>query len=373
MQRIGIRPRWELWLDDPRGSRLALLDRASSYYIQRAANDVGAFQVALPGGVYDKLLRVDGMVEFWRAPGRGRMSLQGIGFIRDFVYADDDNGTEYTVISGPDQNDLLDRRIVAYAAGEAEADKSDQADDLILAIARENFGSSAVPGRNITALEVTIMANRSQGATVEKKFAWRQMLNVMQDVAEASRQQGIEVYFDLVPVVISDAVVGFEFRTNVYQLGVDRTADTQNPVYFGKTWGNLQRARYEIDHRDEITFVFAGGQGEETNRKIVTASSDGYYESIWNHCEAFVDARNEDTTAGVTNRARTALEEGRPKKRFSGELLDTAQARYGVDWGFGDRVTVEYRRMQFDGMLRGVRLSVDGSGQETIEARVEVE
>lgn len=374
LQRMGIAARWEIWLSDPRGGRLALLDRSLSYYLQRVVNEVGAFQVALPGGVYDHLLRLDGMVEFWRAPWKGRMSLQGVGLIRDFVEADDENGTEYTVIAGPDQNDLLDRRIVAYAAGEAEADKSDPADDMILEIARENIGSSAIPGRNISSLAVDIAANRSLGPTVKKKFSWCRMLNVMQDVAEASRQQGTEIYFDMVPKVVSDTIIGFELRTFVGQLGIDRTADTGNPVFFGKQWGNLQAARYERDYTEEVTYVFAGGQGEESDREIVTlADVSRYAASPWNRREAFADARNEDTTAGVTNKARSVLEEGRPRMRFSGKLLDTWQARYGVHWGFGDRITAEHRGKQFDGLIRGIKIGKTGKGEEFIEARIEVD
>ncbi|HLA39070.1 MAG TPA: hypothetical protein VJ417_03695, partial [Candidatus Glassbacteria bacterium] len=64
---------------------------------------------------------------------------------------------------------------------------------------------------------------------------------------------------------------------------------------------------------------------------------------------------------------------GKPRLRFSGKLLDTPQAVYGKDWNFCDRVTVEYRGRQLDGLVNAVTVKVDGEGNETVEARFEVE
>jgi hypothetical protein len=368
-----MRSRWEIWLDDPRGQRLALLEQAVEFYIQRSANEVGAFRVLLPGGVYDHLIRDDGLVEYWRAPWGGQLKLLGVGIIRKITQADDDNGVEYTAIEGPDQNDLLDRRIVAYAAGTAYTDKSDQADDLIKAIARENLGSSSTDAdRNLSALSFTVGGNVSLGPNVEKKFSWRNVLAVMQDVAEAARQKGTELYFDLVPSVVSDSVIGFEFRTYINQIGLDRTEDSDNPVFFGKTWGNLQNAKMVIDRMEEVTVMYGGGQGEGSDREIVevedTIRSD---DSPWNRREAFADARNERTTAGVTDKAKSELEKGRPLVRFSGDLVDTRQTRYGLHWEYGDRVTCSHRGRQFDGMIRAIKIGMSSSGEEEIEARIE--
>ena len=47
------RSSWEIWLDDPLGNRLALLDTALAFNIARVANSQGSFGVSLPGNFDD--------------------------------------------------------------------------------------------------------------------------------------------------------------------------------------------------------------------------------------------------------------------------------------------------------------------------------
>jgi hypothetical protein len=79
------------------------------------------------------------------------------------------------------------------------------------------------------------------------------------------------------------------------------------------------------------------------------------------------------TQAGVTDAADTLLRDGRARMRFRGTLLDTNQTRYGVDWYFGDKVTVTYRGYQFSAIIKAVEISVDANGKERVGASVEVE
>jgi hypothetical protein len=360
---------WQIWLDDPFGNRLALLDGLLSLSVSRVANDIGSWQVALPGDFDKRLIRLDGMVEFWRAAEGGTLRLVRVGFIRKLNSAGDADGNNILVISGPDGVELLNRRISAYAAGTAYVDKSDQADDLIKAIVRENLGSLAVTAaRDLSGMNFTVAPDWSLGPTVEKKFSWKNVLGTIKDVADASREAGTELYFDVEPVVISETQIGFELRTYTGQIGMDRTGS----AYFGVEWGNLASPKLEQDFETEVNYVYAGGQGEETDRLIVQVSDSARIgASPWNRREAFADARNEDTVNGVTAKGNEVLEAGRPRMRFSGTLLDTEQTRYGIDWDFGDRVTAMYQGLQFDGMIRAVRLELSVDGEETVDCKVE--
>ena len=60
--------RWEIWLDDPRGNRLALLNGARSFSFTRVANSIGDFSISMPADFDHSLARVDSLIEFWRAP-----------------------------------------------------------------------------------------------------------------------------------------------------------------------------------------------------------------------------------------------------------------------------------------------------------------
>src|SRR3972149_1129097 len=102
---------WELWLTDNTGNvRLALLDMFLSFQYVRVQNEVGAWFVELPGDFDEKLIAVDGRVEFWRGLGSGTLSLDYVGFIRRHRIELGDNGLETLTISGPDAEEPLARR-----------------------------------------------------------------------------------------------------------------------------------------------------------------------------------------------------------------------------------------------------------------------
>lgn len=361
---------WQVWLDDPTGNRLALLDGLLGLSVSMIANDIGAFEVVLPEDFDASLIRLDSLIEFWRAPEGGTFRLVRVGMVRKWVYSEDDDGNEFLIISGPDQMELLNRRIVGYAAGTGPTSKNTEADDLIKAVARENLGSSATAARDLSSFNFTVAPDLSLGPVIERKFAWQTVMTVLQAAADASGQAGTDLYFDLNPVLVSETQLGFDLRTYINQIGMDVSAS----IFFGKEWGNLANPKLEQDYSEEINYVYVGGQGEGSDRNTLErqdAARIGV--SPWNRREVFVDARNETSTAGLTAKGDAALQASRPRLRFSGALLDTEQTRYGIDWQFGDKVTVEYRGFQFGGMIRAVRLELNDDGDETVDCKVETE
>src|SRR3990167_9897346 len=134
---------FELWLTDNTGeTRLTLLDTFLAFEYARVQNDVGAWWVELPADFDEDLIMVDGRVEFWRGWEQGKLALDFVGFIRRLRFEMDKDGQETITISGPDANDILDRRIVAYAAGSSEATKTAEADNIILSIFRQNHNTT---------------------------------------------------------------------------------------------------------------------------------------------------------------------------------------------------------------------------------------
>jgi len=357
--------------------RLALIDNLIDFDIVKVANSVSYCSVTLPGNfsdLYATTVGVDYMIEFWRSPAQGAMQMEAVFFVRDISYEEDIKGNDLIILAGPDGNDLLDRRIIAYAAGTSYSDKTDYADDMMKAIVRENLGSLATDSdRNLTSLNFTVAGDISGAPSITKGFAWRNVLTVLSEIAAISAENDTELFFDVVPVVISSSSIGFEFRTFINQPGQDRTYDSNNPILFSKEWGNLYDPIMRFDYTSEANHVYGGGQGEGTDRTIseqVDLARVGL--SVWNRREKFADARNETTSNGVANKAEEVLNESRPLKRFTGSLLDTPQARYGVDWFFGDKVEISYRGIQFQGIVKALRIKMDKEGNEIITAKVEV-
>ncbi len=368
---------YEVWLCDQYGRRLTILDNLIDFEIVKVVNSVSYCSVTLPGNfheTYQTLIGVDYMVEFWRSPAQGAMTLESVFFVREIVYEEDVKGNDIIILSGPDGNDLLDRRIVAYSAGSSQADKTDNADDMMKEIVTENLGSSATDSdRDLTDLNFTVAGDVSDGPSITKGFAWRNVLKTLTEIVYTSAENGTDLYFDVVPVVISSSEIGFDFRTYTNQPGQDRTYDTNNPVVFSKEWGNLANPVLYYDYTNEANYVYGGGQGEGADRTISEQSDTTRIgASVWNRRERFADARNEATANGVANKAEEVLNESKPFKRFTGTLLDTPQARYGVDWFFGDKVEVSYRGIQFQGIAKALRMKLDKQGNEILTVKVEV-
>jgi len=367
--------RWEVWICDQHGARIELADNAVSFRGVRTANNKGSFILTLPGNFDTNLLNLDGMVEFWRAPFAGAMSWVLVGFMRQFRYAEAYDGSDLIIVSGPDVIDLLDRRIVAYAAGTSQASKTDYADDMLVEIVDENLESSATDSdRDLSGYNFSIVAGSSAAPSVSKAFSWQKVLPLLQNICQMSKTDGTDLYFDIVPYLVSNTEIGFRFTTFIDQIGQDLTYDAGGNIVFGREWGNLERPIYTEDYTQEVNVVYAGGQGEGADRNVNeeedTTRSGA---SIWNRREAFRDARNLSTDAAVTDSGNARLAEGKPKITFTGTLLDSAQTRYGLDWKFGDKVTATYLGKQFDGMVKSVEFGVSENKQETIKARLEVE
>jgi hypothetical protein len=343
------------------------------------ANSPGPFRLKLPSKFDRKKIKLDNIVEIWRGFGPGTLKLDYCGFVRAWMFADN-AGLEYTELYGLSSMELLARRIVYAYAGSVQAEMTDQADDMIKAIVKDQLGSDAVASRDLTNVGggFTIQSDLADGVSLTKAFAFKNVLEICQEISDACMQAGTHLYFDMVPL-ISSTVTGalaFQFRTFAHWRGSDRTWDSSSPIFVGPEWGNLQNGSMEFDYSEEVNYVYALGQGEGSAREVVGVPDYGrIYMSIWNWREGTKDARNIDLgdTAALTGEANTYLNEHMPIFRFNGDIVQTPSFQYGLDWFFGDRITVIYAGIQRDANINKIHISRDSSGQESITAHVLVD
>lgn len=366
---------WEIWLCDPEGVRLACLDRTAGFAVSRVANGIGACAIVLPD-YYDDMVKLDYILEFWRKPNGGALKFFGAYFMRRWRY-DDDSGT--TGVWGYDGNYLAQGRIVAYDAASAQSLQTDYLDDMMKVMIIDAIGADAGTDRILTSVGggVTIAAELGAAPSATKGFSWRNVHDVLLDLAAASKKAGTNLYFDMVPSFTSTGKIAWTFRTFTGQRGADHTSDSSNPLHFGAAWGNLSGGYYEIDHSSEWNYVYGRGQGTKDTRYTGNAyDATRYGASIWNrreeYCNAAAGGEGASDAATLAD-AEARLEQGRPKWRAGGAILDTPQARYDVDFGFGDTISVDIRGKQVDAEISAVAFSVDDSGRESAEFRFEVE
>jgi len=375
---------FELWLTDDYGLRLAdndgrsLLATALWFRFSRIANGIGWFDMGLPKSFNTNFIVPDRMVQIWRAPKGGTLSLWRVYFLRKWRFETVTN-REILTISGPDVNDLLRRRIIAAYAGSSFAQKSDFADDMMKEVVTESISDAADPtptaGTRVWN-DLSIAVDTSSGPAISLAFAFDKLLTpsgggVLPAIARAAKEASTEVFFDTVHNNVSASSIDFEFRTNIGQLGQDLTG---LGVLFDQERGNMKNPFLEYDYTNEVNYVYAGGQGQGQARWIEQWYDPARYSvSQWARCEAFTDARNQSNDNAVIAKARKKTEEGRPRRRFGAWPQDTQFARFGIDWNFGDKVRTRYRSIEFDAVIRSVLISVDRFGQEILQARLAYE
>lgn len=357
---------YEIRRYDASGNLLGIITTFHRLTTIRTENTVGAMELVVPSGTYlYEDFSPNQIFEVWRDK-YGSMELQGetAYFLRDWVISSDG----LISLFGYDANWLLSTRIVAYAAGSAQAKMTDYADDMMKAIVIDNFGADAAAARQLA--DLTIAGNLSASESLTKAFARVNVLDVCRDLAEAATEAGTKTYFD----IVRTSAGSFEFRTYTGQRGQDHGRTSGDVRLVGEQYGNFEDVQFGTYHSNEVNYVYAGGQGEEDAREIVEVSDSDRIASGYpfNRCEGFVDARNADATASLTAEANTGLGEGKPKQILTGRLVDTPGLQYGVHYGFGDILSAEAFGYSVDCHVKSVRVTVDNNGEQ-IEARLQGE
>lgn len=384
---------FEIWLARDDGTRLATLDLAGGFTYTWAINSEGFFSATLPIEFDRSLLAIGRRVYFWRKPVGGRLNIDFEGFVRRITTSTDSGGNTRRRIQGYGLNYLLSGRYAAYPEANTNIDTTVTpvaADDLLKAIVRTNAGSTATTanGRKasgvISSTYFGVAANLTLGPVLSQAFSYRNVLDVLREVCDASRKAGTELYFEIVPAIEDGTQHTMEFRTYIGQPGKDRTADGPGGgLTFGLgtgkgggDFGNMAEAELIEDATDEVTRAYGLGQGEDAVQEIQTSEDvTRQAASIFALREGVAPAQMVDTAAAVLDLADAAVTAGRPQTRLTAKLLDVAGYRYGREWWRGDRVTIAYDGRFGDALVRAVTVSVDemedGTSKETLDCVVE--
>lgn len=379
---------YELWMEDDGGTRIMLLDPFFFSY-SRTTVGYGSFQIGLSyRNIKEKINPVflpDRRVSVWRSPAQGvPMRRERTYLLREERIYTREDSMDIVVFYGRDGMDLLNRRWVIQAAGSAYATKTNEIDDLMKAIVREQmlYGSAvnssgvADNTRAYPSGEFTVDADVALGPSVTKTFQDRNVLDVLKELKDQSfslNETGTssKIYFDVVESQISGSNrFGWAFRTYASLRGTDRT----NGVEFSVENENLRTPEYSKNHMDEINSVFV------KNGTLVSniTDPDRIATSRWNRSESVRFGYFESTAAGLTSIGNSELGKGIPVEDLNAEFLNTPgderapQSLYGIDWDLGDLLPVSYAGMQFDGEVKIVYVAVDETGKETITGRNKV-
>jgi hypothetical protein len=329
-----------------------------------SCGQVGAMTVTLPP-IYNQLLLKDGRVHIMRSVNGGPAAREGGScfLIRKWDFASD-----YTTITAVHANDIMRRRIAAYAYIDASSD-TDTYDDLIKFVYRSNNEVVALitPARlggttqyDISAY-VSVQPNLSVLASAFKRYGYRNCLDVIQEVADAATLAGTYLTAEIVAPTEST----LEVQTFTGQRGVDRRFSTGNGLLFTSNRGNLENAILTIDAIEEITLAIAGGTDRDIGVIAMAQDTTRMAASPFGRIEQFFDS-----TAGAStdlqSDADSAVRAARPIIHAVGDLVETDQCVRGVDFDYGDLLTVEIQGSQYDMRLNVMEVTLTASGERTV-------
>lgn len=286
--------------------------------------------------------------------------------VQDAEEVQDDNGKSSLNLYCVDGVFLMDTRIVAYNAGTAYTEKTDNAGDLCKAIMRENLGALATDTDRDLSAYLAVQADLADGASIAKAFARRKVLAVCKEVADASAKAGSYLSFD----VVSTTPGSLEFRTYATYRGNDHRASSGQPLLVGRDYRNLTKFRLRYSHTGEVNYCYAGGLGEGVARAIGTASDTARIgASPFRRIEAFKEGLNTSDTTTLDDEADSLIRLQRPRITVTGTINQTDSFLYGKHFRFGDYLTISDRNQSFDARLSSVHVTVRG-GRETIEGKL---
>lgn len=356
----------------PDGTRISTVEAFHRLIYQKTESKVGALQIEMP--LKDWKLEdwsIGQVLELWREKnGVYQLQNETVYFVQDWdVY--NQSGQHMLRVYALDANWLLSTRIVADYAGSARAEMQGKADMVMGAFVRNELcdAHGTSPERKIPNFTTFPPAGATgQSQNITKGGAWQNVLNLVQEIAELATEKGTYTCFD----VIRTVPMNFEFHVYVGQRGTDHSRDSGDPRFVGEAYGNLEDAMLSILRGEEYNYIYAGGRGEKSERVIKYASDatrigQGY---PFNRKEFFRDSRHQEEANGVQDDAYAALAEGKPKTIMTGKIIDTPGMQYGIDYGFGDILTVEAFGYSIDCHVNSVRLTYDSEEGEQFEIRL---
>lgn len=356
--------KYRLTLLTPTGIQIADRVDFTSLAYSKAVNAVGALTARFTG----ESLRLDEIgedyrIQVWRAVDEYAeyLELGQSWFVNRVITTVGNDQKRYIEVGAESALGLANRRVILYPTGHAQATIAEAADNAMKRIVDYNMWLAAGTGRTSMAQYFGIFLNTSRGASVNKQVAWRNVLQTLQELARDSEFAGKPIFFDF----ITDVDIRLRFVTWLNQPGIDRT-DSIRPLSLED--GTLLSAQWGFDRSGETNVVYALGQ-EFSGARQVASASDAATSGItpFSRREATIDSRVATLTSELTAEAQAELGRRKSKTFVQAEVADIETFRYGIHWGYGDRLPVQVGGQTYNCLVEAISVNVS-EGREQIRS-----
>lgn len=352
----------ELVICNPFGQQMTDVKKFASLDASRQEGNYGEMTLDLFPNFDPTYIQREWRIEYKR---NGKMFGETSWIIRHFLNTTNENGENIIRIWARDGMEIVRRTIIPYNNGNPTTQKQAPADDVIKAFMRENRGSLATDTTRDGSAYLSIAGDVHLAPQVTKyDVSMRLCLPLFQEICQDSLKHGTYLTFDVVWI----NSVQWEFRTYTGQRGINHSFGSGNVVILTSAGRNLATPAYEEDGSDEINFVYATGQGVGNARPIATsqdAASIGA--SPYGRIEGTVDASSTADATALQAEADSYRFANRVKQKFSGKLQDSDGATFGIDYDYGDLVTVEDQGRSFDCHVDAMHVTVNRDSQDQLD------
>jgi len=348
-------------VDDLRYSRV--LDDIGSVALTLPVSNPYAQQILEAG--LDSVL--DDFIEIYRTdPVNGGLIKEDTYLLR-LVHQFAEGDLERVALGGYSLNHLLARRLVDPVTDPFQAGGYSTKAGLASSIMREYVIQQAGPGAGSRAFpNFNVPALGDFGTSAGRRLRYEVLLEVL---------QGLSLSNDCDFIV--ERSTGNTLNCNIMNIGADRRYSINYPqrdpyVIIDPKRGNLANPSLLYDRKDERNFMYAQGQGQGTNRKLLKLPGAGVNDSPYNTIEFLEDVRSAEKADALTlyTQGKVSLRENEPKRAFTFELTGSDPGNtYRNDWDIGDIITAQWGGFVLDLRLTSVEISVTAGG-ESISPKV---
>lgn len=362
---------WEVRVLDRSGALLAspaVYDQASFALLR---NEVGAVELVmpldLPGAQH---LQPRNLLELWH---EGVWVTGGIILSRTFSSRED--GMSLITVSGPDYLGWLAHRLVKPPEG-LVADRRPPApgDNLLKAFVRSHVTDPTEPARDVPLLSCEPDESLST-KEIDRRGEGEGQYETVLEMVQSITTEADDVEFGVVRE--GGALI---FRTWPNYRGANRAAGTPSPVILDLEGGGLESIEITEDGVAAENWLYVVGSNRDAPATLMVERSDSASVERWGRIEGLVSGAGATTTE-AGRKGDEALKEraGRGVSVRAG-YAPNGRYRFGHDFQFGDRVTVQWRARHpitgvilldftIDDEVSDVRIMLDG---ESIEPKVEL-
>lgn len=351
--------------------------------ITRSVNEVGACYIRLSGGSNTvsvlsymtryNILKKDTILVIYRTVGNIRsILLDTIWFVRSIEQFRDSTGSFIIKITAYDLNYLLGSRIVLESFIGADT-IGYTIPEFMSYLVRKNIGTESKERQmtNFSQVDGVKYGNKIKYfSSTGVDYVYYNLHTALKSLSEMSLTP-IEVNDEIYPVYFDTIALSnnaFLFQSFPNHRGSDRRLNLGNSkgIVVSDTMEQMRNVRFNVDWQSEKTSIHSSytvsGNPNPITTKVNKKDLRRIANSPFSVRERYVASPNQE----ISNTANAALRSpsSYPTYAVSATLQDIPSFLFGIDWNYGDYLTINVFGTQVDARINTISISLSNKSEQ---------